>query len=103
MRWRALLPMPSYRDFRVRFLLNKEIERSSRLNVASCRPMVAPRLAPRHSNTVSTGKKSAARMVFAWPARNARQACAARLGARSMLASLRIFHTVDGATVLHAP
>ena len=47
----------------------------------------------RRKNIVSTWKKSAAeRIVFAWACRNARQVCSARLGARSMSASLRICH-----------
>ena len=46
----------------------------------------------RRKNTVSTWKKSAARIVFAWACRNARQVCPARLGAGSMSASLRICH-----------
>ena len=41
---------------------------------------------------MSTWKKSAARIVFAWACRNARQVCPARLGAGSMSASLRICH-----------
>jgi hypothetical protein len=54
-------------------------------------------------NTVSTWKKSAARIVFAWASRNARQVCPDRRGAGSMPASLRICHTVDGASVYPRP
>ena len=43
----------------------------------------------RRSNTVSTWKKSVARIVLACPARNARQVCPSRLGAESMPASLK--------------
>jgi hypothetical protein len=39
-------------------------------------------------NTVSTWKKSAARIVFAWASRNARQVCLGRVDAGSMPASL---------------
>jgi hypothetical protein len=48
---------------------------------------------------VSTWKKSAARMVFAWASRNARQVCPDRMGAGSMPVSLRICQTVDGASL----
>ena len=53
----------------------------------------------RRRNTVSTWKKSTARIVFAWASRNARQVCPDRAGAGSMPASLRICYTVDGATL----
>ena len=52
---------------------------------------------------MSTWKKSAAMIVFACPARNAHQVSLARRGAGSMSASLRIFHTVDGASVYPRP
>jgi hypothetical protein len=57
----------------------------------------------RRRNTVSTWKKSAAKIVFACASRNARHACPARLGAGSMPASLRICHTVDGASLCPKP
>ena len=44
-------------------------------------------------------EEALARIVFAWASENARQVCPARLGAGSMSASLRICHTVDGASV----
>ena len=44
-------------------------------------------------------KKSAARMVFAWASRNARQVNLDRVGAGPVPASLRIRHTAGGATV----
>jgi hypothetical protein len=53
----------------------------------------------RRRNTVSTWKKSVARIVFAWASRNARHDCPDRLGAGSMPASLRICQTVDGASL----
>jgi hypothetical protein len=52
---------------------------------------------------VSTWKKSAARIVLACASRNARQVCPDRVGAGSMLASLRICHTVDGASLYPNP
>ena len=57
----------------------------------------------RRRNTVSTWKKSAARIVFACASRNARQVCPDRLGAGSMPASLRIRQTVDGAVLYPRP
>jgi hypothetical protein len=57
----------------------------------------------RRRNTVSTWKKSTARIVFAWASRNARQLCPDRLGAGSMPASLRICQTVDAAMVCPRP
>jgi hypothetical protein len=50
----------------------------------------------RRRNTVSTWKKSVARMVLAWASKNARQDCPDRRGAGSMPSSFRICHTVDG-------
>lgn len=44
----------------------------------------------RRRNTVSTCKKSVARIVLAWASKNARQDRPDRLGAGSMPASLRI-------------
>jgi hypothetical protein len=38
-------------------------------------------------------------MVFAWAFRNARQVCRDRRSAGSMPASLRICHTIEGATL----
>jgi len=49
--------------------------------------------------TVSTWKKSTARMALACPARNIRQVCPDRLGAGSKPASLRLCHTVEGASL----
>jgi hypothetical protein len=57
----------------------------------------------RRRNMVSAWKKSAARIVLACPARNARQISPARRGAGPVPASLRIFHIVDGATVWPSP
>jgi hypothetical protein len=57
----------------------------------------------RRKNTVSTWQKSAARMVLARASGNARQVCPARPGAGSMPASLRICHTVDGASLWPGP
>jgi hypothetical protein len=57
------------------------------------------RMYRRRRKTVSTWKKSVARIVVACLSRNLRQVSAARRGAGSMPASLRICHTVDGATV----
>ena len=48
-------------------------------------------------------EEATARIVVACPVRNARQVCPARLGAGSMPASLRICHTVDGATLYPRP
>ena len=57
----------------------------------------------RRRNTVSTWKKSAARIVLACLVRNARQVWPLRRGAGSMPASLRICHTVDGASLYPRP
>jgi hypothetical protein len=57
----------------------------------------------RRRKTVSTWKKSAANIVRAWVARNARHGRPRRSGAGSMPASLRIFQTVDGATAYPRP
>jgi hypothetical protein len=53
----------------------------------------------RFSSTVSTGKKSTARIPAAWACRNCRQVEPARRGAGSMPAARRISQTVDCATV----
>src|SRR5580704_5062459 len=52
------------------------------------------------SSTVSTCRKSTARIPPAWACRNCRQVGPARRGAGSMPAACRIFHTVDGATAM---
>jgi hypothetical protein len=48
-------------------------------------------------------EESAARIVLGCPARNASQVQPGRLGAGSTPASLRIFHTVDGAILYPRP
>ena len=48
-------------------------------------------------------QQSAARIVLAWASRNLRQLCPDRRGAGSIPASLRICHTVDGATAYPRP
>jgi hypothetical protein len=53
----------------------------------------------RRRKTVPAWEKSAARIVRAWAARNARHVWPRRSGAGPMPASLRIFQTVDGASV----
>ena len=53
----------------------------------------------RLSSTVSTCRKSTARIPAAWACRNCRQVGPERRGAGSMPAARRISHTVDGATV----
>ena len=53
----------------------------------------------RFSSTVSTCRKSTARIPAAWACRNCRQVGPVRRGAGSMPAACRICHTVDGATV----
>ena len=50
------------------------------------------------SSTVSTCRKSTARILVAWTCRNCRHVGPARCGAGSMPAARRISHTVDGAT-----
>ena len=52
------------------------------------------------SSTVSTCRKSTARIPLAWACRNCRQVGPARRGAGSMPAACRIFHMVDGATAM---
>ena len=47
----------------------------------------------------SKSTTSAARIVVAWACENVRQVCRDRLGAGSMPPSLRIFQTVDGASL----
>ena len=54
----------------------------------------------RFSSTVSTCRKSTARIPVAWACRNCRHVGPARRGAGSMPAARRIFHTVDGATAM---
>src|SRR5690349_18888452 len=53
----------------------------------------------RRRSTVSTCRKSTARIPAAWACRNCRQVGPERRGAGSMPAARRISRTVDGATV----
>jgi hypothetical protein len=53
----------------------------------------------RFSRTVSTCRKSTARIPAAWACKNCRHVGPERRGAGSMPAARRISHTVDGATV----
>ena len=54
----------------------------------------------RFSSTVSTCRKSTARIPAAWACRNCRHVGPDRRGAGSMPAARRISHTVDGATAM---
>jgi hypothetical protein len=54
----------------------------------------------RFSSTVSTCRKSTARIPAAWACRNCRHVGPERRGAGSMPAARRISHTVDGATAM---
>jgi hypothetical protein len=53
----------------------------------------------RFSSTVSTCRKSTARIPVAWACRNCRQVGSVRRGAGSTPAACRISQMVDGATV----